>query len=75
MKQEQYRACRRLLGAILLRWIKDAKIDQGEISGLSDWLDLSYNETQAKINEFPKETRGRRPGSPGGRPRKHQHRL
>lgn len=66
----QYRANVRLIGAILRRWMKDARNNQAELDSLSQWIDKSPEQTTEMINELVTETRGRRPGGHGGRPRK-----
>lgn len=67
-----YRGCVRLLGAVLRRWMRDVRdsAQEEDLAQLAEWLDMSLDDARQKVFELMTvETRGRRPGGPGGRPR------
>jgi len=60
------RGCVRLLGALLLRWMKDSRHDPEELLLLAEWIEQPVERTVRLVRELATETRGRRPGGPGG---------
>ncbi len=52
-----------------MRDVRDSA-EEEELASLAEWLDMSPDDARQKVFELmTAETRGRRPGGPGGRPR------
>jgi len=62
-----YRACLRLLGAVLKRWMRDIRDGDSQdlipLTDLAEWLDLPLDDVRQKVDAMTVETRGRRPAS------------
>ncbi len=52
-----------------MRDVRDSAQEE-DLAQLAEWLDMSLDDARQKVFELMTvETRGRRPGGPGGRPR------
>lgn len=50
--------------------MKDARLYPEELAALAEWLDMAPDDVWLHVLALPVERRGRRPGGPGGRPRR-----